>query len=400
MGLYLAQARDRDSEMRSDLKVNTGLPAHIKHRLQAVLRRRDRRRSARAVPEGLPKEGIMPARAWFLASCCLLLMAALVASSCVTVTPAPTREKPTATPREPYEIAVVLRITGVPWFSVMEAGVNKAARELGENAYAVGPKSTDPALQVALVEELIAKGVDAIAVIPNDAASLEPVFQRARDKGIVVLTHESANQVGNDYDLETIDNVRFAERHWDALVECMGTDSGDYGILVGSLDEPTHNLWADAGLRYAAEKYPGLTLVGDRIPAAGDQALARQKVLDLIAAHPNLRGVIGFGVLGPPGAAQAVKQKGLADRICVVGTVVPSHAAPFLKDGSLDRGFLWNPADAGYGLVWLAQAILDGKKIANGLEIPGLGPITVDGKVVRTDAMIEINRDNVDTFGF
>lgn len=342
----------------------------------------------------------MHARARLLRPCCLLVAAALLASGCVTVTPPPPTPKPVEKAREPYEIAVVVKITGIPWFDAMEAGVKKAARELGENAYVVGPKSTDPARQVELVEELVARGVDAIAVVPNDAASLEAVFRRARDKGIVVLTHESVNQAGNDYDLETIDNARFGQRHWDALVECMGTDRGEYAILVGSLDEPTHNLWADAGLKYAAEKYPGLTLVADRIPAAGDQALARQKVLELIAAHPNLRGVIGFGVLGPPGAAQAVREKGLTDKVCVVGTVVPSHAAPFLKDGSLDRGYLWNPADAGYGLVWLARAILDGKQITNGVEIPGLDPITVDGKVVRTDSMIEINRDNVETFAF
>jgi hypothetical protein len=34
------------------------------------------------------------------------------------------------------------------------------------------------------------------------------------------------------------------------------------------------------------------------------------------------------------------------------------------------------------------------------MEIPGLGPITVDGKTVRANAIIHINKDNVDSFGF
>jgi simple sugar transport system substrate-binding protein len=38
------------------------------------------------------------------------------------------------------------------------------------------------AAQVKIVEDLVAKGVDAIAVVPNDAKALEPVFKKARKK--------------------------------------------------------------------------------------------------------------------------------------------------------------------------------------------------------------------------
>src|SRR6056297_4172658 len=84
------------------------------------------------------------------------------------------------------EIAVVVKITGIPWFNRLEEGVLRAAEELNVNAYQVGPTDADPAQQVKIVEDLIAKGVDAICVIPNDADAMEPVLQKARDKGIVV----------------------------------------------------------------------------------------------------------------------------------------------------------------------------------------------------------------------
>ncbi len=167
-----------------------------------------------------------------------------------------------------------------------------------------------------------------------------------------------------------------------------------------SLTVPLHNFWADTGLEYAKTKYPNLHVVTDRIPCGEDQDLARQKTLDLIKAYPNLKGIVGFGSLGPIGAAQAVKEKGLSGKIAIVGTVIPSQAAPYLKDGSMQAGLLWNPADAGFGMVWIAKQMVEGKKIESGMEIPGIGKVTVDGRVVKADAMLDINKDNADKLGF
>lgn len=308
----------------------------------------------------------------------------------------------TSTPaaeEEPYEIAVVVKITGIPWFNVVETGVQRAATELGVNAYQTGPAQADPAQQVKIVEDLVAKGVDAIAVVPNDAKALEPVFQKAKEAGIIIITHESPDQVGTDYDFELIDNVKFGQQAWEQLVSHMG-DSGEYAVFVGGLTVPLHNFWADTGIAYAKEKYPNLTLVTERIPCGEDQELARQKTLELITAYPNLRGIVGFGSLGPIGAAQALKEKGLEDQIAVVGTVIPSQAAPYLADGSLKQGILWNPADAGYGMVWLAKYMLDGNTVESGVEIPGIGAVTLDGLVIKADAILDINKDNAAGLGF
>jgi simple sugar transport system substrate-binding protein len=315
-------------------------------------------------------------------------------AACTPAAPATTSEN-----QEPYEIAVVVKITGIPWFNVVETGVQRAAKELNVNAYQTGPAQADPAQQVKIVEDLVAKGVDAIAVVPNDAKSLEPVFQKAREKGIIIITHESTDQVGMDYDFELIENTKFGQHAWDQLVKHMG-DSGEYAIFVGGLTVPGHNFWADAGIEYAKTKYPNLKLVTERIPCGEDAELARQKTLELIKAYPNLKGIVGFGSLGPIGAAQALQEKGMTDKIAVVGTVIPSHAAPYLKDGAMKEGLLWNPGDAGFGMVWLAKYMLDGGKVENGVEIPGIGKIQVDGKVVIVDAIMDITPENADSLGF
>ena len=311
-------------------------------------------------------------------------------------------EEPAVAPvseKEPYEIAVIVKITGIPWFNRMEEGVNQAAEDFNVNSYQVGPADADPAQQAKMVEDMISKGVDAILVVPNDAVALEPIFEKAREAGIIVITHESPDQVGNDYDLELIDNVEFGQHNWDKLVESMG-DTGQYAIFVGGLTVPLHNLWADEGLAYAAEKYPNLELVTERIPCGEDQELSRQTTLDLLQSYPDLKGIIGFGSLGPIGAAQALTEKGLTEEVSVGGTVLPGQAAPYLQDGSLDFGVLWDPKDAGYSMVWTAVQMLEGEDIVNGVEIPGIGVITLDGNVIKVDATLDITAENAEDLGF
>jgi simple sugar transport system substrate-binding protein len=108
-------------------------------------------------------------------------------------------------------VPVVVKIAGIPWFSAMEKGIKEAAKDTGLNAYMIGPTTADPAQQVRLVEDLVAKKVKVIAVVPNDATALEPMFKRAQAAGIPVITHESPDQQGNTWDIEMIDNKQFGE---------------------------------------------------------------------------------------------------------------------------------------------------------------------------------------------
>jgi simple sugar transport system substrate-binding protein len=302
---------------------------------------------------------------------------------------------------EKYEIATVVKITGIPWFNRLEEGVKAAAKEFNVNAYQLGPSEADPAQQVKIVEDLIAKGVDAICVVPNDATAMEPVFKKAQSKGIVVLTHESPEQKGSDWDIETIDNVKFGEMHFEKLAQLMG-GKGDFALFVGSLTVPLHNFWADVGLEYAKKKYPEMNLVTKRIPCGESAEDSYKQTMDLIKAYPNLKGIVGFGSLGPIGASQVLKKKNLCGKIAVVGTVIPSHAAPYLKQGCMNHGFLWDPKDAGFALVAVAKKLLDKEAVKQGTEIKGLGPASVefDKKLIKFDAILDITSKNADKLGF
>ena len=297
------------------------------------------------------------------------------------------------------EVAVVVKIGGIPWFSVMEKGLMTAAKETGLKATLIGPTTADPAQQVRAVEDLIAKKVRVIAVVPNDATALEPVFARARAAGITVLTHESPSQKGAAWDLEMMDNQEYAAKNMSRLAEAMGGE-GEYIVYVGSLTVPLHNLWADAAISYQKEHFPKMHLAADRFGVAESVDDSFNTARDALLAHPKLKGILTFGSQGPIGAGRAVKERGLAGKVAVVGGFSPSQGKKLLKDGVIAEGFIFNPQEAGYALGHLAKMIVDGKPIQDGLEIPGLGKAKVDAEhhVIRFDRIHSLNRETIDAF--
>lgn len=298
-----------------------------------------------------------------------------------------------------WEIVYVAKLIGIPWFNVTEEGMLETAKELGVKASLVGAPDPDPAQQARIVEDMIAKGVDAICVAPNDAATLEPVMKKGREKGILMLTHESTGQKNNDFDIEMVNNQLFGEYHTKKLVEFMG-DEGGYAVMVGGLSVPTHNEWADYAVAYQEEHYPKLHQVTDRLPGTESVEESHDRVLELMKAYPDMKGVLCFGSLGPIGAAQAVREKGMEDKVAIVGTALASHASPYLKDGSMKFGILYSPKDCGRTVVYLAKYLLDGNDINDLKEIPGVGGITLDGKIVIVDGMVDITAETADTLGF
>ncbi|NLJ25130.1 MAG: autoinducer 2 ABC transporter substrate-binding protein [Firmicutes bacterium] len=289
----------------------------------------------------------------------------------------------------------------IPWFNQMENGLHKAGADFGINVYQQAPASADEAEQVRLIGDAINQGVDAILVVPNNATSCEPVFARAQSQNIIVMTHESPDQVNADYDIEMIDNVKFGEKAIELMVEKMGP-SGKFVVFVGSLTVPAHNIWADAALALAKEKYADLVQVADRYPVSEDQHLARQTSLEILTAHPDIKGFLCFGSQGAPGAAQAVREKGLQDKVAVIGTTSPNQASQFILDGSMDYSILWDPGEAAYVMVYLAKLMLEGKgdEIVDGMNIPGIGEAKIEGMNVLFDRPLIVTKDNVAEYDF
>ncbi|WP_078707055.1 substrate-binding domain-containing protein [Consotaella salsifontis] len=294
-------------------------------------------------------------------------------------------------------IGVVVKIGGIPWFNAMEAGIKERAKELGVNAFMVGPTSADPALQVRAVEDLIAQKVDVIGVVPNDAQVLEPVLKRAMDAGIKVVTHESPKQENVNWDFELTSSQSFGEAYGKRLAEMLG-GKGKYAVFVGSLTVPLHNAWADAAIAYIKKNYPDMQLIGDRYGVAEDVDASRKTALDLMRANPDIAGFLAFGSQGPIGAARAVEERRMGGKIAVLGPFSPGQGKSLVHDGILSGGYMWNPKLAGKIFVTLGTMLAKGEEIKDGMTIEGLGEVHPDfeGKDIIVNELVEINDKTVD----
>jgi simple sugar transport system substrate-binding protein len=311
-----------------------------------------------------------------------------------------------------YTMATVVKLTGIAWFDRMEEGVTWFGEDYPSvTAFQQGPAQADAALQVQVIEDLVAQGVDSICVIPFQPETVEPVLERALAEGIVVVAHEASNQQNINFDIEAFDNSAYGRHLMDHLAERMGGE-GEYAVFVGSLTSRTHNEWVDAAIAHQLENYPNMTLVGDKNESFDDPQVAYERMQELLIAYPNLKGVQGSASTDVAGVGQAVEEAGLQDQIAVVGTSLPSIAGDLIETGAVDLISFWDPALAGYACNQIALMQLEGTlppELAEGelpadgfgfANLPGYESLTLDGKVFYGSAWVDVTIDNVGDWDF
>ncbi|MED1791432.1 autoinducer 2 ABC transporter substrate-binding protein [Brevibacillus nitrificans] len=303
-----------------------------------------------------------------------------------------------------YKIATVVKLTGVAWFDRMNEGIKKFGEETGNETFMQGPQKADAALQVQIIEDLIAQKVDAITVVPFSAEALEPVLKKAREKGIVVITHEADGFENTDFNIEAFDNLDYGAFLMDSLAKSMG-EQGEYMTTVGSLTTKSHMQWEEGAYKRQQEKYPNMKAVARKLETNDDQKTASEKFRETLKAYPNLKGFQGASGNDAAGAALAVEEMGLQGKVSVVGTSVPSVSKQYLDSGAMSMIGFWDPADAGYVMNKLAVMVLDGKKadIKEGanLGVKGYESIkVVNDKYLFGSAWVGVGKDNMNDYNF
>ncbi|TCT27907.1 substrate-binding domain-containing protein [Martelella mediterranea] len=296
-------------------------------------------------------------------------------------------------------IATVFKISGIPWFDRMNTGVEEYQSEHPEVvAEGYGPATADAAQQLQIIQDLIAKGVDALAVVPMDPVVIEGTLKRAMDRGVIVVTHEADNQRNTMVDIEAFDNDSYGTALNERLAECMGGE-GKWTTFVGSLGSRTHMQWVGAGEKNA-EKYPGMQLVDPNNESFDDANGTYEKAKEILRKYPDIKGFqtsAGNDVLG---VGRAIEEAGLAGKVCLVGTGLPAPSAPYLESGAITAIGFWDPMKAGMAMNAAAQKLLAGEEIVDGMDlgVDGYHSITVtkgagDGLLAIGNGMVLADKD-------
>lgn len=299
-----------------------------------------------------------------------------------------------------YTVVMIVKQSD-PWFDDMETGITQLAKDTGLNCYVLTPESGDPALQIAIMEDLISQQVDAICCVPNDPQALIPTIQKAREAGIVVVTHEAPGIADSvDLDVEAFVNEDFGGLMGEAIVNA--TDGkGEYAGFVGGLTMDTHMAWYNAAVAYVAENAPEMVNVAAEPYEDGNSIEgAYDKTVELLKAYPNLTAIFDCSAHGG-GISQAIKDKGRED-IKVVSLAIPSMSATYIKDGSMAHGQAWRPADAGYATCYAAYLLASGAGVETGADllIEGYNEVTVNGNIAYGYAPLVFTAENIDNYNF
>jgi ribose transport system permease protein len=233
-------------------------------------------------------------------------------------------------------IAVVPKLIH-PYFEIARKGAAAEANRLGVHLIWQAPLTSDPAYQAQIIEDLLTKRVDAIAVAPVDDKVLLPFLARARKEGVPVLTWDVDSSdkggriayVGTDnYEAGKIAGAK-------AKLLMAGKPPGlEYGVMTGSLGALNLNqrmAGFEDGFR-DGNKHVRVALV-----ASDDNAsTALEQAESILKAHPNLALIFCSTGTGTPQAAKAVKEAGLASQVTVVGFDALDDTLQAVRDGSVE----------------------------------------------------------------
>lgn len=300
-----------------------------------------------------------------------------------------------------YTVVMIVKQSD-SWFDDMNVGVTQLAADTGLNCYVLFPESGDAALQISLMEDLISQGVDAICVVPNDPEALIPTITKARENGIVVVTHEAPGIAESvDLDVEAFVNEEFGKLMGEAVAQACGGE-GQYAGFVGGLTMATHMVWYNAATEYIAENYPNMVNVAEEPYEDGNSIEgAYDKTVEILKAYPDIKVLFDCSAHGG-GICQAIEDKGRQEEIKVVSLALPSMSATYLKDGSMVHGQAWRPADAGYATCYAAYLLASGQGVETGTSLLATGyeDITVDGGIAYGYAPLVFSAENIDDYNF
>ncbi|MFM0571434.1 sugar-binding protein [Paraburkholderia caledonica] len=202
-------------------------------------------------------------------------------------------------------VAVIPKVA-VPFFDDCNKGAKTAADKAGVKYQWVVPQNTQGSTQVQIIEDLISRHVDGIAISVNEPKSVESVMKRAEQSGIKVLTYDSDSpRSGRSMYIGTNNEQAGA-----TMAETMGkalNGQGEVAIITGQLGAVNLNERI-AGIKKGLAKYPGIKIVETQ---GTDDDLARgvSVVETTLRAHPQLKGIFGVSQVGGPAVAKVLNTK-------------------------------------------------------------------------------------------
>jgi len=251
--------------------------------------------------------------------------------------------------------------TNTGWL-VINLGATNAAKDCGAQLITEGPQTPeDTAQQVAIMDDFIARHVNAIAIAPTDSAAVVPVVQKATTADIPVVAVDTAvnGTVATSFAATNNDRAASLAAQW--LIQRV---NGQAKVIMinGNVAQQTGAARRDGFLKYIQANAPGIQVVS-QVATNWDTPTVVSGLESALVAHPEATVVYVAWGTGTVAAYNYIAQKGLQNKIIVTGFCSSPDCSQIMGENKIQGGasqFLYN--EGYYGVQTAIEAAL-GQKV-------------------------------------
>jgi ribose transport system substrate-binding protein len=267
------------------------------------------------------------------------------------------------------------------FWTIARKGTEKADAGLPDVAVEFRLGDGTAAAQKRILDDLLAKGVDGIAISPVDPANQTAMLNDAA-KQAIVFTHDSDAPDSKRECYVGTDNVAAGRQAGDLIKEAL-PQGGRIAIFVGKLDARN----AQERLQGIKESIAGSTIaIVDVRTDDTDQVRAKANVSEMLVSHPDVGALVGLWSYNGPAILNAVRDAGRIGQVKIIAFDEDDETLSGVKSGAIVGTVVQQPYEFGFQSVTLLEKALKGDRSG----IPPGRQVFVPTKVIR--------QNNVDEF--
>ncbi len=244
-----------------------------------------------------------------------------------------------------------------------------AAQEFGVDIIWNGPNDeTDSNRQIQIVDSMITRRVDALAISATDERALAAPVERAVDAGIPVTVFDSGVNTERYVTFVATDNagagVRAAKR-----LAALTPDKRTLAMVMQKPGGTSTEYRERAFEETIARELPGYSIVARQYCMA-DRARALAAAENILTANPNIGGIFCSSEAASLGTIQALGARGAAGKVRLVTFDTSDTHVAALRAGTIDVMLVQDAVQIGYQAVASLGRKLRGETPARLASLP------------------------------
>jgi ribose transport system substrate-binding protein len=266
------------------------------------------------------------------------------------------------------------------FWTIARKGTEKADAELTDVTVEFRLGDGTAAAQKRIVDDLLAKGVDGIAISPVDPANQTAMLNDAA-KQALVFTHDSDAPDSRRECYVGTDNVAAGRQAGELIKEAL-PQGGKIALFVGKLDARN----AQERLQGIKEAIAGTTIeLIDVRTDDTDQVRAKANVSEMLVAHADVAALVGLWSYNGPAILNAVRDAGKVGQVKIVAFDEDDETLAGVKAGAIVGTVVQQPFEFGYQSITLLDKALKGDRSG----VPASKQVFIPTMVIRQNTVDE-----------